>query len=207
MCESFRTLIFFVSVLEGKDLPALDAGGTSDPYVILYYGQYKFQTQVVDKDLFPQWLEEVCWVALPTQDLSVYAFDRDKLSSDDSMGQFKIEAPQLHDGKLHDEWFSLPKKGQIRLRWRYLPHMTATAAAPSLIQSKKHAYVSKRAKKVTEKWENCWAELRDDFLLVSSNPGVRHRFTDFPFVSCGFPFSRPYLLSARWRVADAVVLL
>lgn len=154
----------------------MDAGGTSDPYLIFYYGQYKFQTQVVDKELFPQWLEEITWAALPTADLSVYAFDRDKLTKDDSMGQFKISAADLHDGALHDQWFQLPGKGgQIRLRWTYLAHVNNIAAAPSLIKSKKHAFVSRLSTgRLGDSWEASWAELRDEFLLLSTNPGVRN---------------------------------
>jgi phosphatidylserine decarboxylase len=154
----------------------MDAGGTSDPYCIIYYGQYKFQTQTVDKDLFPQWLEETTWAALPNTDLSCFVFDQDKISKDDSMGQFQINSKTLHDGALHDEWFKLPKGGQVRLRWRYMPHVNNIAAAPSLIQSKKHAFVQKLSPgRLGDSWDNCWAELRDEFLLLSTNPGVRNQ--------------------------------
>jgi Ca2+-dependent lipid-binding protein len=46
-----------VTVMEGKNLPALDSNGMSDPYVTLSIGKVKQKTKVKEKTLNPNWTE------------------------------------------------------------------------------------------------------------------------------------------------------
>lgn len=48
-----KGLKFFV--LAGKNLMATDITGTSDPFVSVTYGDQKFKTSVVKKNLNPTW--------------------------------------------------------------------------------------------------------------------------------------------------------
>lgn len=54
----FNTQTLFVKVIQAADLPAMDVGGLSDPYVKVYMipeikGQKKFETKVHRKTLNP----------------------------------------------------------------------------------------------------------------------------------------------------------
>lgn len=44
-----------VHVFEARDLEKKDVTGKSDPYVILNVGAQEFKTQVIKRDLNPQW--------------------------------------------------------------------------------------------------------------------------------------------------------
>ena len=41
--------------LRGRNLKAMDSGGTSDPYVVVTVGRKKHQTKAVHKTLDPEW--------------------------------------------------------------------------------------------------------------------------------------------------------
>lgn len=84
------TLDFFlqltVSILEAAELLAMDAGGTSDPYVNLFFAgekKKKFKTQVIRKTLKPVFNETFVFKAVPFADIlsktlmiQVFDFDR-----------------------------------------------------------------------------------------------------------------------------------
>jgi synaptotagmin-1 len=70
----FNTNNLAVTVLQAEELPALDMGGTSDPYVKCYLlpdKKKKFETKVHRKTLNPVFNETFNFKVLPTLSLLV----------------------------------------------------------------------------------------------------------------------------------------
>lgn len=84
-----------ITVIQGKDLPAMDLGGTSDPYVKVYImpdKKKKFDTKVHKKTLNPVFNETFTFQKLPFNEMSsktlIFAvFDHDAVGSDDQIGK------------------------------------------------------------------------------------------------------------------------
>ncbi|KAM6466359.1 ras GTPase-activating protein 4B isoform 1-T1 [Liasis olivaceus] len=82
----------FIRIVEGKNLPAKDITGSSDPYCIVKIdNEAIIRTATVWKTLFPFWGEEY-EVHLPPSFhcVSFYVMDEDALSRDDVIGKVRI---------------------------------------------------------------------------------------------------------------------
>jgi len=81
-----------IRVIGGRNLPALDSNGLSDPYLVITYKNFKFRTQVHYETLNPIWDEKFVITIgksdSPDTPVVIWAFDRDegKFDSDDEMG-------------------------------------------------------------------------------------------------------------------------
>ncbi|VDK53040.1 unnamed protein product [Anisakis simplex] len=100
-----------VTVIEGKDLPAMDRNGMSDPYVklvILPEGKQKFETKIKRNNLNPVFDEtfafSIAYGELQTKTLQLIVFDFDRLSKDDRIGQLSIPLDMVDFGANIDEW-------------------------------------------------------------------------------------------------------
>lgn len=93
---SFDKSTMSVSVIQGANLPAMDMGGTSDPYVKLYIlpdKKKKFETKKHKKTLNPVFNETFKFDKLPFNEMSnktlvFEVFDHDAVGSDDQMGNY-----------------------------------------------------------------------------------------------------------------------
>ena len=108
-----------IQLLSGKNLQAKDtvAEGTygtgfthsSDPYVVFKVGGRSVRSKTVEKDLNPEWNEEL---TLSVEDrmlkLQIEVYDEDKDDEDDIMGQAAVGMLDLIEGK--------PKMTTVRLR-------------------------------------------------------------------------------------------
>jgi len=84
-----------VTVVSGTNLPALDSGKTSDPYVTVSCGQFKQKTPVIKKNLNPVWQNATFIVpGLAGDIINFSAFDSDLLT-DDKMGDFSISLSEV----------------------------------------------------------------------------------------------------------------
>ncbi|XP_020662756.3 rasGAP-activating-like protein 1 isoform X1 [Pogona vitticeps] len=97
-------------VVEGKDLPAKDVSGTSDPYCIIKVdNEVVARTATVWKNLNPFWGEEFT-LHLPTgfHHLSFYVLDEDTIGHDDVIGKITLskEAISSHPRGI-DSWINL----------------------------------------------------------------------------------------------------
>ncbi|XP_066870162.1 ras GTPase-activating protein 4B isoform X5 [Kogia breviceps] len=79
----------FIRIVEGKNLPAKDITGSSDPYCIVKVdNQPIIRTATVWKSLCPFWGEEYQVHLLPTfHSVAFYVMDEDALSRDDVIGK------------------------------------------------------------------------------------------------------------------------
>lgn len=81
--------------LQGKELPAKDLSGTSDPYVrvtLLPDKKHRLETKIKRRTLNPRWNETFYFEGFPIQKLQsrvlhLHVFDYDRFSRDDSIGE------------------------------------------------------------------------------------------------------------------------
>lgn len=135
----FNSNSLAVTVLQAEELPALDMGGTSDPYVKVYLlpdKKKKFETKVHRKTLNPVFNETFTFKSVPYADAMnktlVFAiFDFDRFSKHDQIGEVKVPLCQIDLAQTIEEWRELQsvegeggqdnKLGDICFSLRYVP--------------------------------------------------------------------------------------
>lgn len=135
----FNANALTVTVIQAEELPALDMGGTSDPYVKVYLlpdKKKKFETKVHRKTLNPVFNESFTFKSLPYADAMnktlVFAiFDFDRFSKHDQIGEVKVPLCQIDLAQTIEEWRELQsvegeggqdnKLGDICFSLRYVP--------------------------------------------------------------------------------------
>lgn len=135
----FNSNSLSVTVIQAEDLPALDMGGTSDPYVKVYLlpdKKKKFETKVHRKTLSPIFNETFVFKNVPYADAMnktlVFAiFDFDRFSKHDQIGEVKVPLCQVDLAQTIEEWRELQsvegeggqdnKLGDICFSLRYVP--------------------------------------------------------------------------------------
>ncbi|XP_006610455.1 synaptotagmin 1 isoform X2 [Apis dorsata] len=135
----FNTNSLAVTVIQAEELPALDMGGTSDPYVKVYLlpdKKKKFETKVHRKTLSPVFNETFTFKSVPYADAMnktlVFAiFDFDRFSKHDQIGEVKVPLCQVDLAQTIEEWRELQsvegeggqdnKLGDICFSLRYVP--------------------------------------------------------------------------------------
>ncbi|XP_052131465.1 synaptotagmin 1 isoform X1 [Frankliniella occidentalis] len=135
----FNSNSLSVTVIQAEELPALDMGGTSDPYVKVYLlpdKKKKFETKVHRKTLNPVFNETFIFKQVPYADAMnktlVFAiFDFDRFSKHDQIGEVKVPLCQVDLAQTIEEWRELQgvegeggqdnKLGDICFSLRYVP--------------------------------------------------------------------------------------
>ncbi|XP_043277016.1 synaptotagmin 1 isoform X2 [Venturia canescens] len=135
----FNSNSLAVTVIKAEELPALDMGGTSDPYVKVYLlpdKKKKFETKVHRKTLNPEFNETFTFKGVPYADAMnktlVFAiFDFDRFSKHDQIGEVKVPLCQIDLAQTIEEWRELQsvegeggqdnKLGDICFSLRYVP--------------------------------------------------------------------------------------
>ncbi|XP_018010236.1 synaptotagmin 1 isoform X3 [Hyalella azteca] len=132
----FNSNSLSVTVIQCEDLPALDMGGTSDPYVKVYLlpdKKKKHETKVHRKTLNPVFNEIFTFKQVPYADImaktlvfGIYDFDR--FSKHDQIGEVKIPLCQIDLAQTIEEWRELQsvegdggQLGDICFSLRYVP--------------------------------------------------------------------------------------
>ncbi|XP_048517999.1 synaptotagmin 1 isoform X2 [Dendroctonus ponderosae] len=125
-----------VTVIQAEDLPALDMGGTSDPYVKVYLlpdKKKKFETKVHRKTLNPVFNETFVFKGMPyaeamNKTLVFAIFDFDRFSKHDQIGEVKVPLCQIDLAQTIEEWRELQsvegeggQLGDICFSLRYVP--------------------------------------------------------------------------------------
>ncbi|XP_030751524.1 synaptotagmin 1-like isoform X2 [Sitophilus oryzae] len=125
-----------VTVIQAEDLPALDMGGTSDPYVKVYLlpdKKKKFETKVHRKTLNPVFNETFVFKNIPyaeamNKTLVFAIFDFDRFSKHDQIGEVKVPLCQIDLAQTIEEWRELQsvegeggQLGDICFSLRYVP--------------------------------------------------------------------------------------
>ncbi|XP_043515287.1 synaptotagmin 1 isoform X1 [Frieseomelitta varia] len=135
----FNTNSLAVTVIQAEELPALDMGGTSDPYVKVYLlpdKKKKFETKVHRKTLSPVFNETftfkgVAYAEAMNKTLVFAIFDFDRFSKHDQIGEVKVPLCQVDLAQTIEEWRELQsvegeggqdnKLGDICFSLRYVP--------------------------------------------------------------------------------------
>ncbi|KAE8229644.1 hypothetical protein CF326_g5382 [Tilletia indica] len=102
--------VLVVRILHAKDLSAQDAGGKSDPYIVLSYARFGrplYSTRIIFEDLNPVWMEEAYLLVSKDdirsdEQLSVQLWDSDKRTADDIQGRVTEPIKELmkHPNKM-----------------------------------------------------------------------------------------------------------
>lgn len=102
----------FIKVKSGENLPKMDIGGTSDPYVKLTISTDTDEwatTRCIKKSLNPTWDESfLFYVTNPTSDsLQFKVWDKDAIGSDDLMGTLTVPLNTFQVGVPQEKSFAL----------------------------------------------------------------------------------------------------
>ncbi|XP_063783468.1 synaptotagmin-1 isoform X2 [Pseudophryne corroboree] len=132
----FQNNQLMVGIIQAAELPALDMGGTSDPYVKLFLlpdKKKKFETKVHRKTLNPVFNEQftfkVPYSELGGKTLVMTVYDFDRFSKHDIIGEVKVFMNKIDFGHVTEEWRDLlsaekeeqEKLGDICFSLRYVP--------------------------------------------------------------------------------------
>ncbi|KAK8727596.1 hypothetical protein OTU49_009638 [Cherax quadricarinatus] len=110
----FNSNSLSVTAIQCEELPALDMGGTSDPYVKVYLlpdKKKKFETKVHRKTLNPVFNEtftfKVPYADIMSKTLVFGIYDFDRFSKHDQIGEVKIPLCQVDLAQTIEEWRDL----------------------------------------------------------------------------------------------------
>jgi len=98
-------------VVEAKDLPAADSGGTSDPFVEVILNGNKHKTKTIKKTLNPTWGETFTFqqnTFNPQADLvRLEVYDWDRIGKNDPLGSAVLHISKHMTAGTVDEWIAL----------------------------------------------------------------------------------------------------
>uniref|UniRef100_A0A2K6THI4 Multiple C2 and transmembrane domain containing 1 n=1 Tax=Saimiri boliviensis boliviensis TaxID=39432 RepID=A0A2K6THI4_SAIBB len=82
--------IVSITLIEGRDLKAMDSNGLSDPYVKFRLGHQKYKSKIMPKTLNPQWREQFDFHLYEERGgiIDITAWDKDAGKRDDFIGRF-----------------------------------------------------------------------------------------------------------------------
>ncbi|KAH9502603.1 hypothetical protein Btru_073889 [Bulinus truncatus] len=115
-------VIVELTILQGKDMVAMDRNGYSDPFCVVSLKDKKvYTTAVKKKTLFPKWNETVTleMSLVEAHNLTIDVFDKDVISKD-FMGNLRLSLDELKELSLKgtSDWFTLDKikNGKLQLK-------------------------------------------------------------------------------------------
>ncbi|XP_077115677.1 synaptotagmin-1-like [Ranitomeya variabilis] len=132
----FQTGQLVVGIIQAADLPALDIGGTSDPYVKVFLlpdKKKKHETKVHRKTLNPTFNEsftfKIPYAELGGKTLVMSVYDFDRFSKHDAIGEARVHMNTVDLAHVIEEWQDLQsaekeeqeKLGDICFSLRYVP--------------------------------------------------------------------------------------
>ena len=119
------TLHLQIRVVEGRDIPKMDAFGKVDPFVMLRVESSKIiqNTRAISKTFTPVWNEEFNFnIKDPSSDSLICLLkDRDQGSADDPISRLIIPLRDMEINKVYEKWYhcqpvkGVKKGGQLRL--------------------------------------------------------------------------------------------
>ncbi|XP_067171455.1 multiple C2 and transmembrane domain-containing protein 1 [Apteryx mantelli] len=95
--------IVSVTLIEGRELKAMDANGLSDPYVKFRLGHQKYKSKIVPKTLNPQWREQFDFHLYEERGgiIDITVWDKDAGKRDDFIGRCQIDLSALSKEQTH----------------------------------------------------------------------------------------------------------
>nr|XP_060617776.1 multiple C2 and transmembrane domain-containing protein 1 isoform X2 [Anolis sagrei ordinatus] len=119
--------IVSVTLIEGRELKAMDPNGLSDPYVKFRLGQQKYKSKIMPKTLNPQWREQFDFHLYDERGgiIDITVWDKDAGKKDDFIGRCQVDLSTLSREHTHKLELSLEEgEGYLVL----LVTLTASAA-------------------------------------------------------------------------------
>ena len=104
-----------LKIIEAKNIPIVDIGGTCDAYCKIKFGQQKVQTRTIDNSLTPHWRQQFFFDIIDIQQdyLFIQLYDYDTLTKDELIADLEIKTQLLESGIVIDKWYQMnPKKGK-----------------------------------------------------------------------------------------------
>ncbi|CAG7734222.1 unnamed protein product [Allacma fusca] len=133
----FNTTHLTVTIIQAEELKAMDSGGTSDPYVKVFFAdnkKKKFETKVHRGTLNPQFDETFVFKNMPFAEimcktLMIQVFDFDRFSKHDQIGEVKVVMCQIDLAVPFEGWKELDPPfdensqalGEVCFSLRYVP--------------------------------------------------------------------------------------
>ncbi|NXI26690.1 MCTP1 protein, partial [Sterrhoptilus dennistouni] len=95
--------IVSVTLIEGRELKAMDANGLSDPYVKFRLGHQKYKSKIVPKTLNPQWREQFDFHLYEERGgiIDITVWDKDVGKKDDFIGRCQVDLSTLSKEQTH----------------------------------------------------------------------------------------------------------
>ncbi|XP_027518745.1 multiple C2 and transmembrane domain-containing protein 1 isoform X5 [Corapipo altera] len=95
--------IVSVTLIEGRELKAMDANGLSDPYVKFRMGHQKYKSKIVPKTLNPQWREQFDFHLYEERGgiIDITVWDKDAGKKDDFIGRCQVDLSTLSKEQTH----------------------------------------------------------------------------------------------------------
>ncbi|NXU87959.1 SYT1 protein, partial [Xiphorhynchus elegans] len=133
---NFRTQELKVGVKQAVDLKAMDSGGTSDPYVIVYLTsdmKKRYETKVYRKTLNPIFNEsftfQVPQAEVPESTLVMQIYDFNRFAKHDIIGEVRLPLASVNLQHVIEQWSELAEAskveeeqlGEICFSLRYVP--------------------------------------------------------------------------------------
>ena len=96
-------------VIEAKNLPIVDVGGTCDGFCKIQFAQQKAQTRIIDNSLTPHWRQQFSFdiLDLEADNLFIQLYDYDKIGKNDLISDLTIKTKSLQTGKIIDKWYTM----------------------------------------------------------------------------------------------------
>ncbi|NXE52409.1 SYT1 protein, partial [Casuarius casuarius] len=125
-----------VGVKQAADLKAMDSGGTSDPYVIVYLTsdmKKKYETKVYRKTLNPVFNEsftfQVPHAEVPESTLVMQVYDFNRFAKHDIIGEVRLPLASVNLQRVIEQWSDLAaaskveqeQLGEVCFSLRYVP--------------------------------------------------------------------------------------
>ncbi|KAG9248450.1 hypothetical protein BJ878DRAFT_488357 [Calycina marina] len=112
--------VFTIKIVEGENLKACDANGSSDPYVVLgdEYQNRLAKTRVVIRSLNPHWEESIDITVTGALNIIATVWDFDHFGDHDFVGRTSLKLDPVHfsDYMPREYWLNLDTQGRLLLR-------------------------------------------------------------------------------------------
>jgi WD40 repeat protein len=100
-----NTKLLSVIIRQGKDLPAMDLTGKSDPFVVVSVGHHSHKSRIIYQNLNPVWNERYLFDDFDfEQDIIVRIYDWDLLGAPEYMGHVAISLENLKLARKSHTW-------------------------------------------------------------------------------------------------------
>ncbi|KAJ7335767.1 hypothetical protein JRQ81_013708 [Phrynocephalus forsythii] len=95
--------IVSITLIEGRELKAMDPNGLSDPYVKFRLGQQKYKSKIMPKTLNPQWREHFDLHLYDERGgiIDITVWDKDAGKKDDFVGRCQVDLSTLSKEQTH----------------------------------------------------------------------------------------------------------